>query len=162
VTAPRTAVIVPVPEGAPLVDEWHEQSTGMPPHVTVLFPFVTPISADLIAALEEVFAAVAPFKVCFRETGRFAGVLYLAPEPAQPFAELTAELVRRWPGHPPYGEATRAVVPHLTVAQGGEDLLARAEADVRAALPIDARVDHALLLEEGEPWRLRARLPFVA
>jgi hypothetical protein len=133
----RTALIVPLAEAAPVVDRWRERSTGMPPHVTLLFPFVAPVTDALVADLQALFAPVAPF------------------------AELTDELVRRHPDHPPYGGAFPAI-PHLTVVQGDDGLLDRAEEDVRPALPIVAEAREALLLEEGSPWRVRARFPFSA
>jgi len=158
----RTALIVPIPAAATAVDRWREArpSLGIPPHVTLLFPFVAPVTDALVAELEEVFRPVAPFAVELRELRRFPGVLYLAPEPAAPFAELTAELVRRYPDHPPYGDASFPVVPHLTVAQGGDELLDCAASDVGAAVPISAEAREVLLLEEGVPWRVRARFTF--
>jgi 2'-5' RNA ligase len=164
---PRLAIIVPVPEAAAVVDGWRERtcnaksSVGVPPHITLLFPLVAPITDELISGLAEVFAPVAQFALELRELRRFPGVLYLAPEPAAPFEELTHELVRRYPEHPPYGGAF-PVVPHLTVAQGDDELLDRVEVEVEAgaALPIVAKAREALLLEEGSPWRTRARFPF--
>lgn len=162
----RTAVIVPVPEAAPAVDRWREltcnakPSIGVPPHITLLFPFVAPVTDDLISDLRNVFAPVAPFEVVLSELERFPGVAYLVPDPSAPFAELTAELVRRFPDHPPYGGASFPVVPHLTIAQGDEEVLDRAAADVAGSLPITADVVEARLLEEGVPWRVRARFPF--
>jgi 2'-5' RNA ligase len=157
----RTALIVALAEAAPVVDRWRERSTGMPPHVTLLFPFVAPVTDALVAELQALFAPVAPFAVELRELRRFPGVLYLEPEPAAPFANFTDELVRRHPDQPPYGGAFPAV-PHLTVVQGDDGLLDRAEQDVRPALPIVAEAREALLLEEGSPWRVRARFPFSA
>lgn len=153
----RTAVLVPLPDIPAAVDRWREPTLGLPPHVTILFPFVSPVGDEELAALREVFESTAPFGVDLRELRRFPGVLYLAPEPAAPFAELTAELVRRYPDHPPYGEPSREVVPHVTVAQGDAALLDRAEAEVAAALPIASVAREAILYEEGAPWRVRAR-----
>jgi 2'-5' RNA ligase len=167
---PRLAVIVPVPEASAVVDGWRERtcnakpSAGVPPHVTLLFPLVAPITDELISSLADVFAPVAQFALELRELRRFPGVLYLAPEPAAPFEELTHELVRRYPEHPPYGGEPFPVVPHLTVAQGDDELLGRVEVEFEAAasLPIVADVREAVLLEEGSPWRTRAHFPFRA
>jgi 2'-5' RNA ligase len=160
-----TGVIVPVPEAAAAVDEWRERtcdgkpSIGVPPHVTLLAPFLAAedITADVIEELRDVLAVPA-FALELRELRRFPGVLYLAPEPAEPFAVLTHALVGRFPGYPPYGDPSLAVVPHLTVAQGDDELLDRAAAEVRSALPLRAEVGEALLLEQdGARWRVRER-----
>jgi hypothetical protein len=55
------------------------------------------------------------------------------PEPEETFVRLTQLLTRRYPEHPRYGQAGLAVVPHLTVAHGDDELLAQIEADVRPA-----------------------------
>jgi 2'-5' RNA ligase len=162
----RTAVIVPVPGAAPAVDRWREltcnakPSIGVPPHITLLFPFVASVTDDLISDLRTVFAPVTPFEVVLRELERFPGVAYLVPDPSAPFAGLTAELVRRYPDYPPYGNESFPVVPHLTIAQGEDAELDRAEAAVASCLPITTDVVEAQLLEEGVPWRVRARFPF--
>ena len=161
----RSAVIVSVREAAPVVDRWREltcnakPSLGVPPHITLLFPFV-PITQAVISDLQSLFAPVAPFTIVLRKLERFPGVAYLAPDPAAPFAGLTAELVRRYPDHRPYGGESFPVVPHLTIAQGKDEVLDRAEAAVARSLPITANVVEAQLLEEGVPWRVRARFPF--
>ena len=92
-------------------------------------------------------------------------VVWLAPEPAQRFRDLTAAVVERFPGFLPYGGAFEDVVPHLTVGEARLGTLAdlrAAEADVRRALPIAARIDHAVLIAGAElpgSWRTVARLP---
>jgi 2'-5' RNA ligase len=165
----RSAVIVAVPEAAAAVDTWREltcdakPSIGVPPHVTLLFPFVAPaeIMDDVIGGLRRVFAPSRPFAVELRKLSRFPGILYLAPETAEPFVALTHALVSRFPGYPPYGDASLPVIPHLTVAQGDDELLDRAESEVTRALPIAAEITEALLLEQFEQdglrWRVRER-----
>jgi 2'-5' RNA ligase len=164
-----SAVIVPVPEAAAAVDAWRERtcagkpSIGVPPHVTLLAPFVAPdeITDEVIGGLRDALASVRPFAIELRTVERFPGTLYLAPEPAEPFARLTEALVRRFPGYPPYGDPSLPVIPHLTVAQGEDEVLDRAEAEVTSALPIAAEVAAALLLEPFEHgavrWRVRER-----
>src|SRR5262249_20863154 len=63
----RSAVIVPVPEAAAAVDDWRERtceakpSTGVPPHVTLLVPFVAAaeITNHVIAELHDVLGVPA-------------------------------------------------------------------------------------------------------
>jgi 2'-5' RNA ligase len=167
----RSAVILAVPEAAEIVDRWREQSchakpsNGVPPHVTLLFPFVPATALDdaVISLLAEVIAGMPAFEFALRSAARFPEVLYLAPDPAEPFVHLTDAVFRRFTDHPPYESAFLEVTPHLTVAQGEPAVLAAAERDVTARLPIEARADDVVLLEEVEPdgrrWAVRARLP---
>ncbi|HSJ95209.1 MAG TPA: 2'-5' RNA ligase family protein [Gaiellaceae bacterium] len=169
----RTALIVPVPEAAPAVDPWRERtcadrpSAGVPAHVTVLFPFVpaTEIDDRLIDDLRALFAEHRSFSFELREPRRFPGVLYLAPEPAEPFLELVHAAALRFPELPPYGGEIplASIVPHLTVAHGEPALLDEAEAEMRPLLPIRTAADEVVLLEELEPdwgrWEPRAALP---
>ncbi len=168
----RSAVIVAVEEAAAAVDEWRERtctdkpSTGVPAHITLVFPFVPAAEIDdgVIASLGAVFDAAERFRFELREPRRFPSILYVAPDPALPFVRLTEALVVRFPEHLPYAGAVDAIVPHLTVAQGSGAVLDEAEAGVRPHLPIRAEAREALLLEEVEPsrrrWRIRAHLPF--
>ncbi|HEY2326556.1 MAG TPA: 2'-5' RNA ligase family protein [Gaiellaceae bacterium] len=169
----RSAVIVPVPEASGAVDHWREQtgndkpSIGVPPHITLLFPFVpaAQLTDEVIASLRDVVATVPAFELALRETARFPELLYLAPEPAAPFTQLTELIAARFPDYAPYEGAIALadLTPHLTVAYGDTELLADAEADVRPRLPITAVVREAVLLEEVEPnwgrWEVRAQLP---
>jgi 2'-5' RNA ligase len=169
----RTGVIVPIPAAGAAVDGWRERtcnvkpSRGVPAHITLLYPFVpaAALTDAMVAALAEILGAVPAFDLELRSTMRMAGALCLAPEPAEPFVRLTEAIVRRFPEHPPYEGAYDHVVPHLTVAQGGDDLLEEAERDVRRLLPIAAAVREAALLEEIEPggarWRIGLRLPLA-
>jgi len=170
VTERQTAVIVAVPEAAPVVDAWREQtcggtsSRGVPAHVTLLYPFVPAdeLGPAVVAQLAALFAAAVPFDVALREVRRWPNLAYLAPDPPDPFIALTEAIVARWPAHPPYAGETAEIVPHLTCATGPSELLDRVAADIRPRLPIAARVTEALLIEEVEPganrWRTRERL----
>lgn len=162
-----SALIVAVPRAAPLVEEWLERtagqkpSRGVPPHVTVLFPFVPAEQIDeaLIAELTALFARHEPFGFTLPRLARFPTTLYLDPEPATPFRDLTYAVADRWPEHPPYEGAHTDVVPHLTVASGETDLLDVAEADVAPKLPLTARATEVTLLVEverfGQLWEPR-------
>lgn len=171
VTVLRSALVVEVPEAAPAVDGWRELTTaakpssGVPAHVTILFPFVPARELDdrLLGDLHALFAGASAFAFVLRATRRFPGVLYLAPEPAEPFAGLTETVSAAYPAYPPYGGQFGAIVPHLTVAEGEDALLDRAEANVGRSLPIKATACEVLLLEEVEAdlarWRAHARIP---
>jgi 2'-5' RNA ligase superfamily len=159
----QNAVVVPVPEVSAAVEDWLERSAttkpshGVQPHVTLLWP--APTDEDGIRAA---LAAVAAFDVEFRELRRFpeSEILYLAPEPPDPFVRATEALVERFPGWPPYAGRYDEIVPHLSVAQG--DLCDAAEAAIEPLLPLRARTRDAVLLGEVEPrrWAVQARFPF--
>ena len=165
----RTAVVVAVPEASTVVDPWRERtcadkpSIGVPPHVTLLFPFVPAARVDegLLRDLDALFAGFATFEVTFRRTARFPSTVFLEPEPAEPFTVLTASIVARFPDYPPSEGEFDEIVPHLTVAHGDTEVLAAAAADVEPALPLAATVGAAVLLEEVEPdwgrWVTRRR-----
>jgi hypothetical protein len=87
-------------------------------------------------------------------------VVYLAPEPAEPFVELTRALWRRFPGWPPYGGVHPTITPHLTVAW--HEKLDEAETDVASRLPVRGCAREAALLRRAAPerWESVARFPF--
>jgi 2'-5' RNA ligase len=169
----ETAVVCAFPELSSIVDGWRERtcddrpSIGIPPHVTLLHPFVPAELADdgIVEELERLFAAAAQFVVTFRELRRWPEMAYLAPEPSEPFSHLTEAIAERWPAYPPYEGIHETVIPHLTVAYGADTLLDEVEASVTPHLPIDAYVTDAVLLEELEPdvrWGERARFPLTS
>jgi 2'-5' RNA ligase len=132
-------------------------SKGMPAHLTLLAPFMRPeqLGASGISEMRDVVAPFRPFEVELQRTAYFdlgsRRVLYLQPEPAEPFVEMINALVRRFPEHPPYGRAGLGPRPHLTVATSADDaLLAGIEGAVRRALPISARASEAWIVEYGE------------
>jgi 2'-5' RNA ligase len=137
---------------------------GVPAHITLLFPFLA--TGDLTPAVRRKLARVAsqlhPFAVRFASTGRFPGVLWLAPEPTGPFVDLIERLARAFPDHPPYEGAHADIVPHLTVAFGDEARLDRLERTaVRAGIAFRRRVEAIeVIAEDGTGrWHARWRLP---
>jgi 2'-5' RNA ligase len=169
----ETALLVPVREAEPLVRH-HRHALdpvaplGVPAHVTVLYPFVPPDDVDqkVCDAIAAVVEGFTQFDFTLRTVNRFPdGVVYLAPDPPEPFVAITRALVDRWPEYPPYRGTYAAVIPHLTVAatNGGADLAAL-EAELHDGLPIPARAD-AVWLMEGQPkdrWAIRAVFPLNA
>lgn len=135
----------------------------MPAHVTLLTPFVAPaeLDAGVVLELRSLFAATAPFRLTLARIGRFPGVVYLAPEPAEPFVRLTEAVVARYPAYPPYGGAHETIVPHLTVASTeDEGVLDQAAEAVAAGLPLAAWVEEVWLMEEiSKVWERRERFP---
>jgi hypothetical protein len=99
--------VIAVPEAEPLVGPFRAlydgaDETGIRAHVTLLYPF-----GDRDDGLAELFGTFGPFEFTLTEVCRWPDVLWLAPEPAERFAELTRALVKRYPEHPPYEGRTR-------------------------------------------------------
>lgn len=165
-----TALLVPVPEAAPLVDRYRVPLTragadGLPPHVTVLYPFTHTggLTAERLEHVGRIVASQEPFELVLATTGRFEldpPLLYLAPEPAAPFAALTAGLAAAFPEHPPYDGLHDALVPHLTVAGGDAAALDAIEAELLPSLPVRARVTEAWLMARGSDGRWNRRQAF--
>ena len=162
--AAPSALVVPVPAAARATDAWPGDAgrlaeSGMPPHVTVLYPFVAAdaIDDDVERALQQIAAGSAPFAFELGEVGRFEEVLFIAPQPAEPFVALTRAVHARWPGHPPYRGEFETIIPHVTVASGPEpDGLASA---VEATLPIHAEALELWLMtpRPNGAWATRNR-----
>ncbi|MGD9962177.1 2'-5' RNA ligase family protein [Nocardioides sp.] len=171
--AAQTAVIIAVPAAEPLVAALRAQldpaaAWGVPAHVTVLFPFVAPaeVGEPTVARLAAAVGNVSGFDCTFASCRWFGSdVLWLAPEPSQPFTELTRAVWGAFPDRPPYEGAHEDLVPHLTVAVrggGGVQELHRAEAALTVGLPLRARVDSARLIAGSTrplSWRTVADLP---
>ena len=164
----ESALLVPVPEAEPLVGGWRAKydlaaQKGVPAHITILYPFVPPaeITVETVDELAGFFSRFAPFDFVLTRTARFPQVVYLAPEPAEPFLRLTEAVHERWPSFPPYGGAFDEVVPHLTVVERDDgsdiDVLDIVERDIVRGVPIQARAREVWLMQGDGSWSVRAR-----
>ena len=128
---------------------------GMPAHITLLYPFLSPelIDAAVVEQARAVAAGARRFVFSLARVSRFPDVLYLAPDPADPFIALTEHLVRQFPAFPPYGGKYEGVVPHLTVAHGSGLEHSCAEAELQSALSanggIACSVSEVVLMESA-------------
>jgi 2'-5' RNA ligase len=165
--ATETGVIVPVAAAEPVVGRHrrrldHSAAWGVPAHVTVVYPFVPPgrIDAETIEETAAALAEVSAFSCTFTQVNWFGeDVVWLAPEPDGRFRELTRAVWRRFPDYPPYKGEHADPTPHLTIgSKAVADLenMRRAAAEIKAELPIIARIDHARLVagsDEPGSWR---------
>jgi hypothetical protein len=130
----------------------------VPAHLSIVYPFAPPAEVDdcVLTRLAAAIGTVHAFDCVFPLTAWFGhDVLWLAPEPARPFRDLTTAVVAAFPAHQPYGGIYDDAVPHLTVGErrlGSTADLVAGEHAVRGQLPIRARVDRAVLLA-GRPQR---------
>ncbi len=165
----RTGLVVPMPDleavVAPHRQVWDPVAVlGAQAHVTVLFPFA-PVRALDDAILERVRRALtgfAPFAVRFASVAAFPDdVLYLAPEPAATFREITAALAAEFPEYPPYHGQFEEVIPHLTVAHHPDAPVPEITAALGAALPIVTEARCVEVWQEGgdDRWTSRETFP---
>ncbi|MDQ2982693.1 MAG: 2'-5' RNA ligase family protein [Actinomycetota bacterium] len=162
----ETALVVLVPEAERLVANYrrrytHDGADGMPAHVTLLHPFMdtSRLDAGVEDELERLFGGRPTVPLVLREADRWTdgeSLLYLRPEPAEPFTAMIEALAGAFPDYPPYGGIHDEIVPHLTVAQGASALLDRIERELTGALPIESPIETAWLCEHApEGWRRR-------
>jgi 2'-5' RNA ligase len=164
----RTALVVPVPELEAVTRPWRQRfdpsaAKGMPPHITILFPFKRQrhLSTEGLAHLAALCAAVRAPTVTFARCHRFTATVWLAPEPATPFAELTQAVVAEWPDMLPYRGAYSEIVPHLTLAQGPDAPFDQIEREMAPLLPVQTVLRTAsLYVPAGGRWEPWYELPF--
>ena len=137
----ESAFIVHVPEAEPCVGALRERfdasvKLGVPAHITVLAPFMSPerIAEPVLQRIREALGEVAAFSFTLAQVGRFSATAYLAPEPSELFIALTQSLARAFPEYPPFGGAFETIVPHLTVAHGSASAAALAAVELTAAM----------------------------
>ena len=155
----RTALIVEVPEAEPAVSELRHQhdssaATGVPAHITILFPFMDGADVDE-EALARLFSRFRAFDFVLDRVERFQeGIVWLHPEPSLPFVDLTAAVEQRWPDYPPYEGMFDTPIPHLTVSE--------TPIDFQPQLPIASQARQVTLIEQGEAsgrWSTRRIFP---
>ena len=143
----ESGLVIPALELIPLVEEFRRRfdpsaRAGVPPHVTVVGPFLDPelLTDRVFQQLDRLVAPTRPFAYSLAAVREFAGgVLYLAPDPPEPFVALTQLVSRRF-RIKPYGGAYKDVVPHLTVSQTATEAERSEIATVLAkSIPVWAR-----------------------
>lgn len=123
---------------------------GVPPHVTLMFPFVPPpdLSDAVIVRLHELIGRTEAFDFTLTSVSEFEqGVVYLVPEPSVPFVTLTRRIGREFGLLPFGGEFGDDPVTHLTVAIDHSSLKRKQVVDqVGRELPISLRAEEAWLM----------------
>lgn len=157
-----TAILITAPELAPYTDRWRSVSRStarpqvpltelIPPHVTVLVPWVAEPTDTDVARLRSAVSSLQPFEVSFPTAGQFPnGTAWLKPEPFAQVRALLHAVIDAFPECPPYGGEFPDPQPHLTIsssAQGGPAVVAEANAALAAA-PAPS-----VWLTELEVWR---------
>ncbi len=174
-----TVLICAPPDVAEFTETFRSRYAGVdyhhvPPHITVMWPFVSPgtvqqgadpaILEEATQKLRAVCQNVEPFLVTLDRYGTFAGrVLYLAPQDPTPIVALHEEILRAFPGYLPYGgQFGMALVPHLTLGffDSEEELNAVPRPPFE---PFTFRVGDVYFMygdiEVPEPWKTVAIIP---
>ena len=168
----ETVLVVLVPEADALVKQFRDQydpsaAAGMPAHITLLHPFKPSNEVDEVTLnnLRCCFTRFAPFQFSLSAIRRFpVEVLYLAPEPDEPFRQLTLAIWDRYPETPPYGGKWPDIVPHLSVAYlADEHKLDGITNDLVQAsqgkLPIRATASEVALMDNPSGrWQIHTKL----
>lgn len=165
----RTALIIEAPVSATLTALREKFAADarfdVPPHLTVLFPFVPAELLDDVVTenLARTFRGMDQFDFSLIRTAWFGEeVLWLAPESPAPFTQLTAAVARAFPAYPPYGGLHDGSVPHATVGDSaGYEELQQAERTIWEELPLSGTASTVTLLVEGSRgrWREERRFP---
>jgi 2'-5' RNA ligase len=160
-----TAIVVPIALPAGLArlraPEVEVARLGVPPHVTILSPFLDSAAIDgaVHERLAEIARREAAFDVGFRAVRQWPpsahgpGVVWLAPEPAEPFVRLTRAVWSAWPETPPYGRVDDDLEAHLTIAIDEPSHFDVVEKEAARWLPFEREVRLLALLTEGADGR---------
>jgi 2'-5' RNA ligase len=165
-----TALVVLVPEADDLVKPFRDRydpsaANGMPAHITLLSPFkpLDEVDEIVLRDLRRCFRRFAPIRFSLGSIRRFpTEVLYLAPEPDDPFRQLTLAIWEHFPKTPPYGGKWPDMVPHVSVAWlPDEQQLDGVTHDftgvAREKLPIQAIAAQVVLMDDSSGrWEIHA------
>ena len=161
----ESAFIVRVPEAEPCVGDLRQRfdasaALGVPAHITLLFPFMSPdlVGEAVLVQAQRALDVVPSFSFSLSRVARFPATAFLAPDPPDPFIALTRSLVRAFPEYPPFRGEHDSIVPHLTVAHGSEAQAEVAARELTSAMqahgPIRSTCNAVALLENSSGhWR---------
>ncbi len=164
----ESALVVLVPEAEAIVKPFRDRydasaAAGMPTHITLLYPFKAPDDVDDIALgkLRDGFARFEPIRFALSTIKRFPEVLYLAPEPGEPFRQLTLAIWNLFPETPPYRGKWPDITPHLSIAWRTEQQVSAIADDFTKAsqgkLPIRAITSEVALMDSRSGrWEVSA------
>jgi 2'-5' RNA ligase len=164
----ESALVVLVPEAEAVAKPFRDRydpsaAAGMPAHITLLYPFKAPDEVDdiTLGKLRDCFARLEPTRFSLGAIRRFPEVVYLAPEPDDPFRQLTLAIWKLFPETPPYGGKWPDIIPHLSIAwRADEAQLSATEDDFakasRGKLPIPAVASEVALMDNRSGhWEVR-------
>ena len=126
-----SAVVIPVPIAVAAFARAYREAYSevdfypVMPHITIMWPFVSPGTAasgpdpEVLRAtadkLREVCRLFPPFMVTLDHYGTFPGVLYLAPRDPAPILALHRRILAAFPDYLPYEGQFGGLNPHMTL-----------------------------------------------
>ncbi|MEK7186324.1 MAG: 2'-5' RNA ligase family protein [Patescibacteria group bacterium] len=141
---------------------------GIPPHITVLFPFKHPdeIIGEDINKLKEIFSVTEEFLFVLQSINTFPGVVFLQPSEREKFTSLTEKIVEAFPEYPPYDGRFTEINPHLTIGHElGERFDEASEItkkEIKNKLPIKTKAQEVWLMEsENGVWKVKEKFPLL-
>ncbi|MDP9334668.1 MAG: 2'-5' RNA ligase family protein [Actinomycetota bacterium] len=149
---------------------WQQMATvGVPPHVTLLYPWrPAPVESMSIDALRAVAEQFVPFTLTLRRVAAFPkGVVYATVEPEAPVRWLIGAIAEVFPDAAPYGGefAGTGPVPHCTLAKCEPDQAESVRLTVaetfEAILPISISVTSIAVEEQSDTgmWAVTTTVP---
>jgi 2'-5' RNA ligase len=163
----QSAIIIPVPDAEPVVERYRLEYdpvalAGVPAHITLIVPWLPPeeVGEGNLGELADVLSSTTAFDFRLTRVSWFGrAVLWLAPDPAEPFIKLTTMLADRF-GTLPYDDEFDEVVPHLTIGHASDGVqLDSVAAAIAAALPIICRAEEVwVMVGDGRTWSTRERV----
>jgi hypothetical protein len=167
---PQSAVLIPVRAADSVLGRWRYEhdplaASGVPAHITLVVPWVEPskITPDTLSDLDLALCDVKAFDFELTHVDWFARrILWAAPEPVEPFVELTNRIANRY-GTPPWAGQFEHVIPHLTIAHAGSGSgLVSVAADVAVRLPLHCRAEAVwVMVGGGQDWMVVHRVNLV-
>ena len=119
-----SAFIVHIPEAEACVGALRERfdasaRLGVPAHITILVPFMSPDQIDeaVLGRVQQAFDTVPAFAFALTRLGRFSATAYFAPEPEASFVAFTRSLFQRFPAYPPFGGRFDSIIPRREIGR---------------------------------------------
>ena len=164
--APETALVLvvtlPVALEALRRRSIADATGGVPPHVTLLYPFAeeSQVDAAVLATIAAVVARHPAMRLTLGEGRRFPDTLYVSVEPDARLRALQGELAAAFPTLPLYGGAYE-FVPHVSIVEGQAAAGPHAFDDPAwGGLPVEQDVDAVdLITGRDGRWATRHRFP---
>jgi 2'-5' RNA ligase len=148
-----TTLVVPIPEAEEAVGRWRERydwsaRVGVPPHITVLGPFLPPrrITDSVIERLTSICSDLPRVALKLEGPALLESTVCLTPNPREPFELMTRLLEHEWRGLDRGGSQDEKRLHHLTVARNPEEVR-ELSLELEASLPIEAQADELRLYE---------------
>lgn len=136
---------------------------GIPAHLTLLYPFISPERLDesVRSVVAEIARSHPSFDFNLTGAHTWPGTVYAAVAPTEPFARPQADLSGAFPAFPIYGQPPGFIfVPHVSVAEASDyDLAEAVEDPAWKGLPSARRATAIeVIVSDGAGWRTRWRL----